>query len=300
MKYFAPESAAEAVELLQARPGAGVVAGGTDLVVTARGGGRPLPATLVAIHRVAELDQQRRTADGIVLGALTTHAWIERSEDVRSRWSALADASAMIGSPATRHTGTLGGNLMNASPAMDTGSPLLVLDASVELRGTGGIRTIGVEELLAGPGRTTVAPAELLGAVRVPEPAPGTGSAYVRLEHRRAMEIAVVGAAAAIRLGPDGVITSARIAVTAVAPVCLRIPDAEAGLLGLRPDPDALATASHVALAAVRPITDVRASADYRRSMTAVVVTRALALAARRAAGQATDDRPPAGIRRAS
>jgi CO/xanthine dehydrogenase FAD-binding subunit len=301
MNYFAPETVVEAVELLAVHPGTGVVAGGTDLVVTARGGGQPLPDSLVALHRITELAVQRPAEDAIVLGALTTHAWIEGSEAIRSRWSALADASAMIGSPATRHTGTLGGNLMNASPAMDTGSPLLVLDAAVELRCTGGTRTLGVAELLAGPGRTTAAADELLTSVRIPAPEPGTGSAYVRLDHRQAMEIAVVGAAAAVRLGPHGLITSARLAVTAAAPVCLRIPDAEAGLLGLRPDADALAAASRAAVAAVRPISDVRASADYRRAMTAVVVTRALAMAARRAAQHGpAHDRPSAQIRRAS
>jgi len=284
VSFFAPDTAADVVALLHDHPGARMVAGGTDLVVTARGGRQPLPGSLIAIHRVAELAEQRRTADGIVLGALTTHAWIDRSAEIRSRWSALADASAMIGSPATRHTGTLGGNLMNASPAMDTGSPLLVLDATVELRAPGGTRTVGIAELLAGPGRTTAAADELLTSVRMPTPAPGTGSAYVRLEHRKAMEIAVVGAAAAVRLGPDGLIAAARIAVTAVAPVCLRTPDAEAVLLGARPDAEALAAASRAATAAVRPISDVRASAAYRRAMTAVVVTRALTLAVTRTA----------------
>jgi CO/xanthine dehydrogenase FAD-binding subunit len=295
-RYFAPGNAAEATELLRTTPGARVVAGGTDLVVAARGGKHPLPEVLVAIHRVPELARVRESEAGIILGALTTHTWVERSALVRSRWSALADAAAMIGSPATRITGTIGGNLMNASPAMDLGSPLLVLDATVELRRTGGTRALTVAELLAGPGRTTAAPDELLSSVRIPAPVLGTGSAYIRLEHRRAMEIAVVGAAAALRFDSRGEIVAARLALTAAAPVCLRVPAAEAGLLGRRLDAEALAAAGRAAVAAVRPISDVRASADYRRAMTAVVVARALTLAARRAAAGSSApgiDHPP-------
>ncbi|WP_214367292.1 FAD binding domain-containing protein [Pseudonocardia sp. H11422] len=299
-RYFAPESTTEAVELLRTTPGARIVAGGTDLVVAGRGGKQPIPEVLVAIHRLTELNRVRETEAGITLGTLTTHAWIERSPLVRSRYSALADASAMIGSPATRATGTLGGNLMNASPAMDAGSPLLVLDATVELRRTGVIRALTVAELLAGPGRTTAAPEELLSSVRIPAPVPGTGSAYVRLEHRRAMEIAIVGAAAALRFDPQGRVVAARLALTAAAPVCLRVPAAEAGLLGRRLDADALAAAGRAAVAAVRPISDVRAGADYRRAMTAVVTARALTRAARRAAGAdicaAGGDGPPTAI----
>jgi len=214
---------------------------------------------------------------------LTTHAWIERSPLVRSRWSALAEGSALIGSPATRAAGTIGGNLMNASPAMDTGSPLVVLDATVELQGNAGSRSLLVDELLAAPGETTAAADELLCSVYLPSPPPGTGSAYVRLEHRRAMEIAIVGAAAALTLDPDGLIGAARIALTSVAPRCLRVPAAEALLLGRRPEVEVFAEAGRTAVAAVRPISDVRASADYRRAMTSVVVARALSRAAGRA-----------------
>lgn len=288
-RYAAPRTTAEAVDLLHGEPGSRVIAGGTDLVVAARNGKHPLPESLVAVHRIPELARQREVDGGLELGALTSHAWLERSPLVRTRWSALADAAAMIGSPATRATGTLGGNLMNASPAMDLGSPLLVLDATVELGSARGSRTLSVAELLAGPGRTTAAPDELLTAVRVPELAPHTGSAYVRLEHRKAMEIAIVGAAAVVGIRPDGLIATARLALTAVAPTCLRVPAAEALLTGRRPDADAFTEAATAAAAVAQPITDVRAGADYRRAMTSVVVTRALTSAVRRA----VPGRPP-------
>jgi CO/xanthine dehydrogenase FAD-binding subunit len=287
-RYFAPTTAEEAVALLAEHPDAQVVAGGTDLVVGARGGKHPLPEVLVAIHRVRDLDNQAQTDTGLRLGALTPHAWIEGAPLVGERWSALADASALVGSPATRNSGTLGGNLMNASPAMDTGAPLLVFEATVELHSVRGTRVVPIDDLFAGPGRTFTHRDELLTAVELPALAPTTGSAYVRLEHRRAMEIAVVGAAALVTLGEDGRVAEARIALTAAAPTVVRALEAEKLLIGGGTFRDAAALATE----AVTPITDVRASARYRKAMISVVVSRALAVAAARAAG--TDIAVPA------
>jgi CO/xanthine dehydrogenase FAD-binding subunit len=182
--------------------GARAVAGGTDLVVGARQGKASLPERLVAIHHLAEL-RSVEEADGVLrIGALATHAELAAHPTVRARLTALADAAAIVGSPATRATGTIGGNLMNASPAMETGGPLLCFDAFVVLRSVSGTRTVGVGDLLAGPGKTTAAPDELLELVDVTLPSESTGSCYLRLEYRRQMEIAVVGATAV--LGLDG------------------------------------------------------------------------------------------------
>ena len=175
--------------------GARPVAGGTDLVVGARSGKSTMPDSIVAIHRVAELHGVESLGDGgLRLGALASHAEIAASDDVRARFSALSDASAIVGSHATRAQGTVGGNLMNASPAMETGGPLVCLGATATLRSPSGTRSVAIEDLWSGPGKTTAAPDELLVGVEVPAPAPGTGSAYLRLEYRRQMEIAVVGA----------------------------------------------------------------------------------------------------------
>lgn len=264
--------------------GARPVAGGTDLVVGARQGKAPLPESLVAIHRLRELRGVTETNGGLRIGALATHAELAAHPAVRERFTALADASAIVGSHATRAQGTLGGNLMNASPAMETGGPLMCLDTTVVLRSTEGERAVAVGDLFSGPGSTAAAPDELLVSIDIPAPAPGTGSAYVRLEYRRQMEIAVVGATAVVAMD-DAAVTSARVAITALAPTIRRVPDAEQALTGSTGDARAVEGAAAAAAAASAPISDVRASERYRRAMAEVMARRAIEAALSRARG---------------
>ena len=275
--------------------GARPVAGGTDVVVGARQGKAPLPESLVAIHRVAELAGIARANGGLRLGSLASHAEIASYPAVVERFTALADASAIVGSHATRAHGTLGGNLMNASPAMETGGPLMCLDATVTLRSASGTRTVAIAELFAGPGATTANDDELLVAVDVPAPAAGTGSAYVRLEYRRQMEIAVVGATAVVVV-EGTTVSDARIAITALAPTIRRVPSAEAALAGSDGGETAVAAAARAAAAAAAPISDVRASERYRRAMAEVIAGRAVGFALARARGEAVPV-PASGVR---
>ena len=281
--YAEPRTVDEAVALLtELGPDAGIVAGGTDLVVGARSGKAPLPRALVAIHRLAELEG---IANGSLLrlGALVTHGDLETSDLVRSRWSALSDASALVGSPATRHVGTIGGNLCNASPAAEAVSPLLVYGAAVSLRTAGGSRTLAVEDFILGPAKTALAPGEMVTGVAVPSPPPASGSAYVRLEYRQTMEIAVVGAAALVTLDGSGHVADAKVALTAVAPTCVRASATEEALRGAEPSANVLAQAAALAAEVARPIDDVRAPAAYRSAMVPVIVRRALERAVERA-----------------
>ena len=265
--------------------GARPVAGGTDLVVGARSGKTTLPDSIVAIHRLTELRGIQELADGgLRLGALATHADLAASDVVRTRFAALSDAAAIVGSHATRAHGTLGGNLMNSSPAMDTGGPLVCLDAAVTLRSPSGTRSVSVAELWEGPGSSVARDDELLVSVEVPAVTKGSGSAYLRLEYRRQMEIAVVGATAVVVL-EGAAITHARIAITALASTIRRVPEAEAELVGSSGGTDAVEAAGAAVSAASSPISDVRGSDRYRRAMAAVITRRAIEKALERARG---------------
>jgi CO/xanthine dehydrogenase FAD-binding subunit len=280
--FSAPTALGEA--LTAAAAGHRPVAGGTDLVVGTRQGKWSMPDDLVALDRIAELRGIEETADGLRIGATTSHAALAAHPAIRKRWTAIADAASIVGSPATRHLGTIGGNVANASPAAETSGPLLCFDAAVELRSTAGSRRVGLPDLFTGPGRTSIAPGEIIVAIDVPELA-GAGSCYVRLEFRRQMEIAVVGATAVVRL-EGGVIRDVRIAITALAPTVRRVPAAEAALVGSDGGPAAAAEAGRLAAEASTPISDVRASLDYRTAMAAVVVRRAVTGALARARGE--------------
>jgi CO/xanthine dehydrogenase FAD-binding subunit len=279
-------SAATLEEALSAMAsGARPIAGGTDLVVGARQGKAPLPEAVVAIDRIGPLRGIADVAGGLRIGALTTHEEVAVSGAIRERFTALADASAIVGSHATRANGTIGGNVMNASPAMDTGAPLLCFDATLTLRSESGERTIPLAEFWTGPAATVAEPTELLVRVDVPAPPAGTGSAYVRLEYRRHMEIAIVGAAAAVTVA-DGSISEARVAITALAPTIRRVPEAEAILTGSDAGEEAIAAAARAAAGASAPISDVRGSAEYRSAMAEVISRRAVEAALARARGE--------------
>ena len=265
--------------------GARPIAGGTDLVVGARHGKAALPADLVAIDRIDELGGVELDSAGVRVGALMSHAELMTDPVIVGSYTAIADASALVGSPSTRHVGTLGGNVMNGSPAMDTGAPLTVLGAAAELRSVNGSRTVALDELWAGPGRTTADPGELLVALHLPPPQDRCGSAYVRLEYRRAMEIAVVGAAAAVTLAADGTVASAAVALAAVAPTIVSVDGVDEALVGCVPS-DAGPVAAALASEQAAPISDLRASDRYRRHCIGVMAKRAVDAAARRADGE--------------
>ena len=289
--FSAPTSLAEVLDALAA--GALPLAGGTDLVVGHRQGKRLLPDALVNLDRVADL---RGIVEGdgrsLFIGTLTNHETIVNDERVRDRYPALADASSIVGSAATRATGTIGGNVMNASPAADTIASLLCHDAIAVLRSTAGERRVPLSELFVGPGRTTAMSGELLVGIELASSGSTTGGAYVRLEYRRQMEIAIVGAAAVVRLDAGGRVEHARVAMTALAPTIQRVPSAEDALLGTDAGDAAARAAGEAVAAAASPISDVRGSANYRRAMAAVITGRAVTAAATRARGQ--DVRIPA------
>lgn len=265
--------------------GARPIAGGTDLVVGARQGKSPLPDSLVAVDRVAALSTIESVDGQVRIGSGVTHSRLMNDPLIVESYTGLADAAALIGSPSTRNVGTVGGNVMNGSPAMDTGAPLLTLGAVVELRSVGNTRQVGLSDLWTGPGQTSANPDELCVYVIIPEAPAQSGSAYVRLEYRRAMEIAVVGAAAFVVLAEDGTIASGRVAMTSVAPTIAELAGASEAMAGMAPAEAAAVIASMASDQAV-PISDLRGSDRYRQHTIGVMAARALDAAARRAGGE--------------
>ncbi len=273
-----PASVADAVALA-ARLGesARFVAGGTDLVIQmARG--RAAPAHLIDITRLPGLDGIVAGGDAIVIGALTTHKSIERHPPFQQGLIALVEAARVIGGHQVRNIATVGGNIVNASPAADLVPALLVLDAEAILVSEAGERTVALDGFLIGPGRSDRRTGELLRAVRFARPAPFSATAFLKAGRRKAMEISVVCAAASLTLDPaSGRCVRARIAVGAVGPRTLRFERAEQLLEGQVPTPALLQAAAGAAAESCRPIDDVRASAAFRRSLVQTLVGRTLA-----------------------
>ncbi len=266
--------------------GARPIAGGSDLVVASRQGNQPLPPALVAIDRLPELQGVSLEGGALRIGAGVNHATLATDQHVVSGYTALSDAAALVGSPATRNVGTIGGNIMNGSPAMDTGAPLMVLGARCELRSTSGSRMLAVGDLWLGPGETSAAADELCVAVQLPVRPPSSGSAYARLEYRRAMEIAVVGAAASVVLQEDGSVGEVAVALTAVAPTIVTVDGLGDQIVGRPLDADALATVARLSSDQADPISDLRAGADYRKHTVGVMAHRAVFAASARARGE--------------
>lgn len=278
LEYHRPRSIEEALRLKSLLAGASFIAGGTDLMVQMRAG-KTAPAALISLRGVPDMDGIDEGPPAR-LGGLTLVADIADSTFLAERYGALHDGARPFGSVQIRNAATLGGNLVNASPAADLAPPLLVHDARVHLRSPGGERTIALEELLVGPGQTALSADEILGAVTLPDPGAGSGSAFLR-KTRVSMDIALVSAAAWVRV-EDGRCVEARVAAGAVAPTPVRLPRVEAALVGRPIDEDSLAEASRLAPEEVQPISDIRASADYRRHLVSVFVVRALARAWKR------------------
>ncbi|WP_415518370.1 MAG: xanthine dehydrogenase family protein subunit M [Desulfovibrio aminophilus] len=264
-RVLLPATLPELWEALAASPGAPLLAGGTDLLVRLRAR-RQRPEALVGLERLAELRTIRRQGRSLRIGALATHAMIAGHPLVLRHAPVLARAVSEVGGPAIRNMGTLGGNLCTASPAGDSLPALAVLEARVELLSAGGTRLLPLSGFLLGPGRTALAPGEIVGAVRVPLAADFQVQHFEKVGRRAALAIAVVSLAVLARL-EKGVVAEARLAVGSAAPTVLRCPEAEELLRGGRLTLSALERAAKAVRAAVRPIDDARASAGYRRQV---------------------------------
>ncbi len=284
-EYFAPASLNEALSLLKGRSdGVKLLAGGTDLLVQMKEAGRH-PTAVVSLHKLSELKTIESNGGGLRIGAGVDMLAIASSSIVQERYTALSDGASVVGSHQTRNMATIGGNVCNAAPSADTTPGLVVLGAIAEIVGPDGKRNVPVEELFAGPGRTTLAPHEIVIAVQLPALPARTGSVYQRHTPRKIMDIAVVGVAIRLTLSAGGAIDDARICLGAVAPTVIRAPEAEQALIGQSPSEELFERAAGLAREAARPISDVRGSAEFRRYLVGAMTKRCLGIALERARG---------------
>lgn len=287
--YVSPASLDEALAALRANGGgARPLAGGTDLVIQMKEAATrfPYPGTVVNLMRVPELTGvEFSDTAGLRIGATATMTDVAEAAAVRDHYAALAEGAGIVGSIQTMNMATIGGNLCNAAPSADTAPPLLAFDATCDIAGASGRRTVPLTEFFRGPGQTALEPGELLTHVRVPAPPGRTGSAFSRHTPRKQMDIAVVGVAAVVTLTSDGAIGSARIALGAVAPTPIRATKAEESLRGQPATADSFAKAAAIAATECSPISDVRGSAEFRSHLVRVMTERVIAEAARRAGG---------------
>lgn len=281
-EYLRPTSLAEACAALVADGGEGgadgpvkALAGGTDLVVQMRQGGLR-PRALVSLQDVPGLSYVRLDDDGgLVIGAATPLAAVESSAVVRDRFPAVGEAAACIGSVQVRTRATVGGNLCNAAPSADTAPILIAYGTEAVITDGRAERSLPLEKFFTGPGETVLRPGELLAALRVP-PAPARGYAKYHKTFRSAMDCCTVGVAVFAAFAPDGAVTEVRLVLGAVAPTPIRAREAEQAATGRRLDDEVIADAGARASAAAMPISDVRASASYRKTLVEVLTKRAL------------------------
>jgi carbon-monoxide dehydrogenase medium subunit len=282
--YVRPDSLDEALRILRDREGeAKILSGGYSLL--------PLiklrlaqPALLVDLQAVGDLAGIRRTDDAWLIGGRATHRSIHENDALGAELPIVHDAAGGIGDPQVRNWGTIGGSCAHADPSSDWPAVLLALRGSFVCRSASGERVLPARGFFLDTFQTGIDATEVLTEVRIPAPAARTGSAYVKLE-RRAGDFATVGVGAVLTLGEDWRITSAGVALTAVATTPFAATDAEAALVGQAPGEAALAAAGAAAAGQAHPVSDSHGPADYKSAMVREITVRALRLAASRAQG---------------
>lgn len=282
-QYHQPESLEEAVGFLgEYGTTAAVLAGGTALLIDIRNG-ELSPDHLVSLWGIPGLNAFHLNGD-LKIGALTTITELAQSLAGQRPLLALREAALLLGGRQIQNVATVAGNICKASPGADMVPPLLILDAQLGLIGPDSQRVVPLDGFLTGPDQTAIRPGEILREIVVPAIPARTGTAFVKIMRRRAIDCSIVAAAARVTLAQDGkTCLEARIAVGAAAPNPFRATEAESLLAGQEITPGLAQQAAQLAREASSPVSDVRASADYRRLMIETLVKRALLQAAERA-----------------
>lgn len=283
IQYVVPSTLDEAVSAFAAAgKAARILAGGTDLLVQMRSG-LVRPGVIVDIKRIAETTAIEETPNGgFRVGAAVSGAALAEHPRFGKVWPGVLEAVNLIGSTQVQGRASAGGNLCNASPAADSVPAMVAAAAMITVQGPKGRRQLAVEDVPAGPGRTTLLPGEIVVSFTLPPRPRSSGDAYLRMIPRTEMDIAVVGCGVSLTL-QDGVCTAARVALGAVAPTVVLVEAAGKALTGTRLDHASLDSAAAACSAACRPIDDKRGTIAYRTKVAGVLLKRTVAIAAKRA-----------------
>lgn len=271
--YTAPESVADALAALaEGGEDAKVLAGGQSLIPVLRLR-MAAPTLLVDLRKIGELRGVRADGDGVFIGSMTTHAEVASDPLIAEHVSLLAKATQTVADPQVRHRGTLGGALAHADPAGDLGAVAVVLDATFEVAGTGGSRTIAAADFFSDYFTTALADGEILTGIRFPSYA-GWGAHYEKF-HLVAQSWSIVSVAAAV-LVSGGSVTQARVGLTNMGPVPIRATAVERALVGGPATAEAVTAAAQAAAEGTSPVDDTSAAADFREHLARVLTGRAV------------------------
>ena len=285
MRFETPKTAEAASALIAATQGlAKVLSGGTDLMVHMRSGNYK-PELVLDVKSIAEMNVIAVENGGYRVGAAVSCMQLFENKEFSEMWPGVIDGANLVGSIQVRGRATLGGNLCNASPGADTVPAMIAAGAIASVVGPNGRREIPVEQVPAGPGKTSLTKGELIVSFFLPKRAPNSGDAYLRFTPRTEMDIAVVGVGLNLTLDDAGVCTHARVSLGAVADRALLVPEAAAALIGTTVDAVALAKLAAAASAAARPIDDKRGTKVFRIKLAGVLARRAAEKALARAKG---------------
>ena len=243
-----------------------IYAGGTDALVKLRAGALK-PRQLVCLEQIPELQGVEEAGDRVLIKAGTSLTRLLADPLLQHHFPVLIQAVRVLGSPAIRNMGTIGGNICSASPAGDTLPPLYALEAEVEMKSRNAGRRLSIRDFIRGPGETDLKPGELLTGIRITKQPQFNRQHYEKVGQRKAMAIALVSLAALISLNPDGVVADIRLAWGSAGPTVVTAPAVESAVRGRPLTPEILREAAELARRAVSPINDLRAGADYRRAV---------------------------------
>lgn len=274
-EYYTPDSVEEACQLLSKfGPKAIAIAGGTDIVVKMKKEVLA-PEILVAIGHLPQLKKiEYVPGKGVVIGAGVTHNEVQNSKILQEKYLSVSEAAHQMANNQVRNLGTIGGNISNAVPSADMPPILIALDTTVKIVGAKGERTLPLEDVFKGPNQTVLDHDELITEFVIPDGS-FTGSTYIKFGLRASGALAVVGVAASVQMEGD-IIKDTRIVLGAVSPVPVRAKEAENFLKGKQASEELFEEAGVIASGECRPISDIRASAEYRRDMVRVFTRRAL------------------------